>query len=87
MDDEYWFGNFDITLNINNKISLSNGVRYNDYEFADNSKHIGFFTNFSWEYKENSFIYTGFKTTEDEINNSFQTNYRTAYLKLSYAFY
>ena len=85
MDNEYWIGNIDFTYNINNRMSLSNGVRYNNYEFTDNSKHIGFFSNFSLEYKEDSFIYVGFKTTEDEINDSFQTDYRSAYLKFSYA--
>jgi hypothetical protein len=85
-DDKYLLGNFDLVVNISNKISISNGVRFNNYEYYDESDHYGFFTNFSWEYKENSFFYAGYKTAEDKIGDSFESDFRSAYIKLSYSF-
>ena len=85
-DDEYWIGNFDLSVNVSNKISVTNGVRFNNYEIGEYSDHYGFFSNFSWEYKENSFLYFGYKTVEDKISDSFISDYKSAYLKLSYTF-
>jgi hypothetical protein len=94
VDDEYWIGNFDLNFNITNKISLNNGLRYNNYEsyrYVDNiwrfySEFIGFFSNFSWEFKRDCHLYFGYKTSLNEIDNSYQEDYQKLYAKISYNF-
>ena len=94
VDDEYWIGNFDLNFNITNKISLNNGLRYKNYESykrVDNvwrfySEYIGFFSNFSWEFKRDCYIYCGYKTSLDMIDNEYQEDYQKFYTKISYNF-
>ena len=86
VDDEYWIGNFDLNFNITNKISLNNGLRYDNYEDNEKSEYIGFFSNFSWEFKRDCYIYCGYKTSLDMIDNEYQEDYQKFYTKISYNF-
>ncbi len=86
VDDEYWIGNFDLNFNITNKISLNNGLRYDNYEDDKKSEYIGYFSNFSWEFKRDCYVYFGYKTLINEIDNSYQEDYRKFYTKISYNF-
>jgi hypothetical protein len=94
VDDEYCLGNFDITLNLSNKLSLTNGLRYDNndsYHKVNNvwgfySEFIGFFSNFSWEFKRDCYVYLGYKTLINKIDNSYQEDYQKLYTKISYNF-
>ncbi|MCK4696263.1 MAG: hypothetical protein KAT74_10895, partial [Candidatus Cloacimonetes bacterium] len=98
VDDNYLVGNADLTVNLSNKFSLTNGLRYNNYkgyikvnnEYDYYKRHLGIFSNFRWEFKENCDFYIGLKYSRDTINkiytdkNDFKLN--QAYIKFSYTF-
>lgn len=86
MDDQYWIGNMDITFNFTNRFSLKNGCRYNDYEYGELTGYLGFFSNLSYEFKDQCFIYIGYKTVQDEIEEEYTVDYRQAYMKVKYTF-
>jgi len=86
VDDEYWIGNFDLNFNIANKISLNNGLRYDNYEYDPKSEFVGYFSNFSWEFKRDCYIYCGYKTSLDKIDNVYKEDYQKFYIKISYIF-
>ena len=94
VDDEYYLGNFDITYNLSNKLSLTNGLRYDNndsYHKVNNvwgfySEFIGFFSNLSWEFKRDCYIYFGYKASLNKIDNSYQEDYQKLYTKISYNF-
>jgi len=86
MDNQYWLGNIDITYNFSNQLSFKNGLRYNNYETGSQSAWLGFFTNLSYEFKDNCNIYFGYKTVQDEIEQEYIIDYRQAYIKVSYTF-
>jgi Domain of unknown function (DUF5916) len=86
IDDNYWIGNADIIINFTNHFSLSNGCRYNDNESACQTPYLGFFSNLSYEFRDQCFIYMGYKTVQDEIEEEYIVNYRQAYVKVKYSF-
>ncbi len=86
MDDVYWIGNADLTINFSNKLSLTNGLRYNNYENSSQTAYLGFFSNLRYEFKDNCNLYLGYKTAQDEIEQEFITDYKQAYMKVSYTF-
>jgi hypothetical protein len=86
IDDEYWYGNLDFTINISNRLSLTNGVRYNNYEFADYRSYVGFFSNLRWEYRPGSHLFIGYKRSEDEIGPRYTPTLDQAYIKLTYLY-
>ena len=86
LDDEYWFGNAGININISNNLSLTNGLRFNNYESGNQTIYIGFFSNFRWEFKHDCNLYLGYKTASDEIDNKVETDYKQTYMKISYTF-
>lgn len=86
MDNEYWLGNADLTINFSNKLSLTNGLRYNNYESDSQTAYLGFFSNLRYEFRDNSNMYLGYKTAQDEIEQEFITDYKQAYMKVSYTF-
>ncbi|MDO9577246.1 MAG: hypothetical protein Q7J16_05130 [Candidatus Cloacimonadales bacterium] len=86
MDDVYWIGNADLTINFSNKLSLKNGLRYNNYESDNQIAYLGFFSNLRYEFKDNCNLYLGYKTAQDEIEQEFITDYKQAYMKVSYTF-
>ena len=85
-DDEYWIGNSDLTINFSNKLSITNGLRYNNYECDSQTVYIGLFSNLRFEFKDNCNLYLGYKTAQDEIEQEFITDYKQAYMKVSYTF-
>jgi hypothetical protein len=85
-DDEYVIANFDLTLNLSNQLSLTNGVRYHDYEYGSNTEYLGYFSNFKWEINSKSDIFAGIKFSQDTINQDRIIDYNTFYLKLIYMF-
>ncbi len=85
-DDEYWIGNADLIINFSNRLSLTNGLRYNNYEMENYSANLGFFSNLRFEFKDNCNFYLGYKTAQDEIDQEFITDYEQAYMKVSYTF-
>lgn len=84
MDDQYWIINSDLIYNFSNSVSLTNGLRYNDYETGDQTAYIGFFSNLRFEFKENCNLYIGYKTAQDEIDQNYIPAYKQAYVKVSY---
>lgn len=86
MDDEYWIYNSDLTLNFSNKFSLTNGLRFNNYDSIFSTAYLGFFSNLRFEFKENCNLYLGYKTVQDEIEQEYITDYKQAYMKVSYTF-
>ncbi|MCF7911858.1 MAG: DUF5916 domain-containing protein [Candidatus Cloacimonetes bacterium] len=86
VDEKYWIANMDITINFTNHFSLRNGCRYNDYEIAERTGYLGFFSNLSYEFKDQCFIYLGYKTVQDEIEAEYIVDYRQAYVKVKYSF-
>jgi len=86
IDDEYWVGNLDISLNLSNNLSLKNGIRYDDFEYAGIVKHFGFFSNFHYQMNNNVDIYLGYKTSTNEIENRSIADYKTVFLKVGFQF-
>jgi len=86
MDDEYWIGNVDLTINFSNKFSITNGLRYNNYESGIQTAYLGFFSNLRYEFRDNCNLYLGYKTAQDETEQKFITGYKQAYMKVSYTF-
>ncbi|RLC51378.1 MAG: hypothetical protein DRI23_05145 [Candidatus Cloacimonadota bacterium] len=86
MDNEYWIGNTDITINFSNLLSLSNGFRFNNYESNNLTSYIGVFSNLRFEFKDNCNLYVGYKSAQDEIGEEYITDYKQAYMKVSYTF-
>jgi len=86
MDDEYWIGNVDLTINFSNKLSLTNGLRYNNYESDSQTAYLGFFSNLRYEFKDNCNLYLGYKAAQKETDQKFITDYEQAYVKVSYTF-
>ncbi|NQT65184.1 MAG: hypothetical protein HQ554_03285 [FCB group bacterium] len=84
-DDEYWISNVDLTINFSNKLSLTNGLRYSNNESEDQTAYLGYFSNLRYEFKDNCNLFLGYKT-QDEIEQEFITDYKQAYLKVSYTF-
>jgi len=85
-DDEYLLLNFDLTINLSNHLSLSNGIRYDDYEYMSYSEYIGCFSNFKWEINSNCDLFTGLKFSKNTIENKSEIDYSKLYLKLKYIF-
>ncbi|MEA2096535.1 MAG: hypothetical protein U9P73_07575 [Candidatus Cloacimonadota bacterium] len=85
-DDEYWIGNADLTINFSNKLSLTNGLRYINNEDYGQPATLGFFSNLRFEFKDNCNLYLGYKTAQDEIDQEYITDYKQAYMKVSYTF-
>lgn len=86
VDDSYCLGNGDIYFNISNRLGISNGIRYNNYESESYSKHLGIFSNFHWEYNDNCNIYLGYSTAENDVENITVKDYENLYLKVLYNF-
>lgn len=86
LDDDYWIGNGSLNINLSNNLSLTNGLRFNNYESEDQTMHFGFFTNFRWEFKKYCNLYLGYKTVSNEIDNKVETGYKQTYMKVSYTF-
>lgn len=95
VDDEYWLGNLDFTINISNKLSVTNGVRYNNtngFRYNNNNEpgiydsYVGFFSNLRWEYHPGSHLFVGYKRIEDEKDEQFNSTLDQAYIKLTYLY-
>jgi len=86
LDDEYWIGNAGFDINISNNLSLTNGLRFNDYSSGNQTMHLGFFSNFRWEFKPDCNVYLGYKTASNKIDNKVETDYKQTYMKISYTF-
>jgi hypothetical protein len=93
-DDDYLLANIKFSINLSNKCSLTNGLGFNSYEVPEYNltKHIGLFSNLKWEFKDDYFIYAGYSTAVDEVDNqgifddSRYLNYEQLYMKLSVTF-
>ena len=93
VDDNYWLANMDISLSLSNDLDLTSGIRFNNYEYAytdyehhDHSQHVGLFSNLRWQFKKRSYIYLGYNSANDEINEVSEYSHQQAYLKISYSF-
>lgn len=83
-DDEYWVGNAGTTINFTNEISLTNGLRYNNYGDIDG---IGFFSNFRWEFRPDCNFFAGYSTAGDNsVMNNYVSTYEQSYVKINYSF-
>ncbi len=72
-DNEYDITNLDFKLTFSNSFKISSGVRYNNYEYFAQTKHLGYFATMHWLYNPSTTFYLGFKTTEDNLLDSNQS--------------
>jgi hypothetical protein len=72
--------------NFSNKLSITNGLRYNNYESGETKAYLGFFSNLRYEFKDSCNLYLGYKTAQDETEQEYITNYEQAYMKVRYTF-
>ena len=86
IDEQYWIGNMNLTINFSNRFSLTNGLRYNNCETEWHTAYLGFFSNLSYEFKDQCYLYLGYKTVQDEIEEKYIVDYRQAYMKVKYTF-
>jgi len=85
-DNKYWIGNADLTFNFTNEFSITNGLRYNDYETESRTAYVGMFSNLRYNFKDDCNLYIGYKTAENEVEKEYETSYKQAYMKVSYTF-
>ncbi len=95
VDDNYWLANMDISFSLSNELSLTSGIRFNNYEYAytnsdyeyrDYTRHVGLFSNLRWQFKKRSYIYLGYNSANNKINEINEYSHQQAYLKISYSF-
>jgi len=86
VDNNYWLANMDISFSFSNNLDLTSGIRFNNYEYYDQSQHIGLFSNLRWQFKKRSYVYLGYNSANDKINEVDEYSYQQAYLKISYSF-
>jgi len=86
VDDNYWLANMDISLSLSNDLDLTSGIRFNNYEYQDYSQHIGLFSNIRWQFTKRNYIYAGYSSANDKINEVNEYCHQQAYLKISYSF-
>jgi len=86
VDDNYWLANLDVSISPSNSLDLTSGIRFNNYEYYDQSHHIGLFSNLRWQFRKRSFIYIGYNSASNKINNTNEFEHQQAYFKISYAF-
>lgn len=86
VDDNYWLANFDISVSPSNKLDLTSGIRYNNYEYYDYSQHIGLFSNLRWQFRKRSYLYVGYNSAQDKINSINEFDHQQTYVKISYSF-
>ena len=93
-DKEYMLGNFDLILNFSNKITLTQGFRFdstNKYELVNNewiyrTLYTGFFANLRWQALDKLEVFAGYKTAENEIDAQMKTELDTFFLKFRYLY-
>ncbi|MCF7858411.1 MAG: hypothetical protein K9N07_03690 [Candidatus Cloacimonetes bacterium] len=89
-DADYWFSNFDFSVSLSNKLDLTSGARYNNYEKTIDdikySQHIGLFSNLRWQFRKQSFVYFGYNSSENKITQVNQYEHKQFYIKISYSF-
>jgi hypothetical protein len=66
-DNRYCLGNAYISLNLSNTFSIKHGLGFNNYELAGRTGHLGFYANIKWEFRQDYFIYAGYSTAVDEM--------------------
>lgn len=86
LDNEYLIINSDMEINFSNSVSLSNGLRYNNYQSNGISSYVGFFSNLSYEFKKDSSLYIGYSTVQNDIHGTYIPHDNYVYLKANYAF-
>ncbi len=86
VDNNYWLANMDISFSFSNNLDLTSGIRFNNYEYYDQSQHIGLFSNLRWQFKKRSYVYLGYNSANDTINEVTEFSHQQAYLKISYSF-
>ena len=86
VDDNYWLANMDLSFSFSNNLDLTSGIRFNNYEYYDQTQHIGLFSNLRWQFKERSYVYLGYNSANDKINEVDEYSHQQAYLKVSYSF-
>ena len=86
IDDNYWLANMDISFSFSNNLDLTSGIRFNNYEYYDQTQHIGLFSNLRWQFKKRSYVYLGYNSANDKINEVDEYSHQQAYLKISYSF-
>ncbi len=84
IDDDYIYGNADLNISFSNNISLTNGLRFNNYEWNGYADHYGIFSNFRWEFRPGCNLFLGYKSSTDMIDNILENEYQQVFLKISY---
>ncbi len=83
-DQEYWVDNAGATINFSNDVSLTNGLRYNNYGGIDDA---GLFSNFRWEFRPDCNFFAGYSTAGNNLESSrFVRSYEQSYVKINYSF-
>jgi hypothetical protein len=86
LDNEYWLGNFDLVMNISNKLSISQGLRYDDYEYGSYSQYLGYFANLRWNATGNLDVFAGYKEAMNKIDSENEIDLSTLFIKLRYSY-
>jgi len=83
-DREFWYSNAGTTVNLSNDISITNGLRYNNYGDVND---VGFFSNFRWEFRPDCNLFVGYSTAGDDYEKGeIERSYEQAYCKINYSF-
>jgi len=86
LDNQFMIGNAGGTINFNNDVSLSGGLRYRDDHSYGMVNRIGFFSNFRWEFKPDCNLFAGYSTAGYKEGSSYERGYEQSYFKVNYSF-
>lgn len=86
LDNQFMIGNAGTTINFNNDVSLSGGLRYRDDHSYGMVNRIGFFSNFRWEFKPDCNLFAGYSTAGYKEGSSYERGYEQSYFKVNYSF-
>jgi hypothetical protein len=90
-DNHYQIGSANLNYNFSNTTTLRNGLSLTSYDADDDYARISFYSNFRYEFKQDCFLYLGYKTGQAQDEQScwkdpmghFKRNSASAYLKVS----
>jgi len=86
IDNEYDISNLDMELTFNSRFKIVSGVRYNNYNTVSDHPHLGYFSTVYYYITPASSLYVGYKSTEDEMNDSFERTSASLWTKINIVF-
>ncbi len=92
VDNDYYIGNFDLTLNFSARVKLTGGLRYNTYEYDYYyegervwwlDQHLGSFATLRYDYSDTWQFLVGYNGVTEEWNDDFEDQSKTAWFKVN----